>query len=263
MFESKANPAPPASHVAASKSVRGQFFPLDTSVVREIASRCGTAEEVAAYIVLAAHTQGQGPNRHRLSSAGTRAVYTYTGMPIRRAQKAVKTLAEFGFVTPAEEARRAFGEELVPQHFGKSRIQPRFLVNGNQHDIEKAVNLPHSLIRGVLAGNTLASAIGQVRRALESEGDGEIDAMTPPPPLTRLYQQIEDDPGEGVTTPDARLDSLMLLVCLYQHHRLEECGGVDPRRGLYRRWAAAESGDETLTKLDISAVVAGHEPSGL
>lgn len=41
---------------------------------------------------------------------------------------------------------------------------------------------------------------------------------------------------------------------LYQHHRLEECGGVDPRAGLFRKWAIADKRDAALTALGISAV---------
>jgi hypothetical protein len=42
----------------------------------------------------------------------------------------------------------------------------------------------------------------------------------------------------------ARLDAVMLLVHLYRRHLLEECGGVDPRSGLYQEWRLAETPTE-------------------
>lgn len=211
------------------QSKAGGFFPLDTSVVQAIVHEGGEAEEVIAYIATAAHTQSRKPSPHRLSTSGVKAIYTCGGVPIRRAQKAMTWLTQNEFLLEADDARERYGEERVPLQFGHSAIRPRYWVKGNQDKIENAANLPHVLLRGI---------------------PGLIDV----PPLKRLYEEIDTDPAEGITTSMARLDAVMLLVHLYQHHRLDKCGGVDPRGGLYRQWNIADEKDEALQDLMLNPV---------
>jgi hypothetical protein len=57
------------------------------------------------------------------------------------------------------------------------------------------------------------------------------------PPIKKIMQL-------GGTAKDSkeeiRLDALMVLINLYFHHHLEDCGGVDPRNGVYRTWGFDE-----------------------
>lgn len=207
-----------------TRSRHGGFFPLDVSVVNSLAA-CGLGfEEVLAYAVMAAHTQGRGPSPHRLATSGQKAVHKYAGIPFRAAGKTIKILCEKGVLVPAQQATQLYGADQVPETLGSSRIKPRYYVMGRQDEAEYASNVPHSLLRGV--------------------GDGEQ------PPLARLISQALDSPNDQITLKQARLDVVVLLFNMYRFHSLEAFGGVDPRQGLCRRWVDP---DEALVE-DMGAV---------
>ena len=61
------------------------------------------------------------------------------------------------------------------------------------------------------------------------------------PPLARIYNEVSM--GVHCVLPDARLDALMVLLHLYNHHSMADYGGVNPRAGIFRGWKATENSD--------------------
>lgn len=59
------------------------------------------------------------------------------------------------------------------------------------------------------------------------------------PPLNRIYNEL--GMGKHCHIPDGRLDTIMVLLHLYKHHLLADCGGINPRSGLYRSWVGANN----------------------
>ena len=59
------------------------------------------------------------------------------------------------------------------------------------------------------------------------------------PPLARIYNEVSM--GVHCVLPDARLDALMVLLHLYNHHSMADYGGVNPRAGIFRGWKATEN----------------------
>jgi hypothetical protein len=66
------------------------------------------------------------------------------------------------------------------------------------------------------------------------------------PPLARLENIKHSSHGMA----EAKLDTLMVLIHLYRHHLLADCGGVNPRAGIYREWQPAENSYGT-TQIDL------------
>jgi len=58
------------------------------------------------------------------------------------------------------------------------------------------------------------------------------------PPLMRIYDQTKSKLG---ALADARLDAMMMLLHLYRYSDMQDCGGIDPRAGIYRQWVEAEN----------------------
>ena len=65
---------------------------------------------------------------------------------------------------------------------------------------------------------------------------------------------MQPDFDNGIGMQQARLDAAVLLVHLYRNTALEDCGGVDPRSGLYREWAVVDD-DATEGWLDRPPVM--------
>lgn len=59
------------------------------------------------------------------------------------------------------------------------------------------------------------------------------------PPMARIYNEVQM--GNHGVIADARVDALMVLLHLYRHHLLADCGGVNPRAGVFREWAATDN----------------------
>jgi hypothetical protein len=78
------------------------------------------------------------------------------------------------------------------------------------------------------------------------------------PPLARLETIRHCSHGMA----EARLDTLMVLVHLYRHHLLADCGGVNPRAGIYREWQPAENSYGTTQTDLIGSNAALYEIQG-
>lgn len=59
------------------------------------------------------------------------------------------------------------------------------------------------------------------------------------PPMKRI-DELKIGKHGGLNS--TRLDTLMVLLHLYQHQVIADYGGINPRCGLYRKWKAAENG---------------------
>lgn len=59
------------------------------------------------------------------------------------------------------------------------------------------------------------------------------------PPLARIYNDLPL--GKRCLLADSQMDTLMLLLQMYQNHHLAEFGGVNPKLGLFREWDAASN----------------------
>lgn len=101
------------------------FSAIDMNVAASILEQGGTFNQLAAFVVLACHTAGNGKSPHQLSTAGVKATKTKTGMSYRKAELALEWLCQHEIITPikaqpnvprARQARwrlRPLGEDLV------------------------------------------------------------------------------------------------------------------------------------------------------
>lgn len=142
--------------------------------------------------------------RREISTHGASSIAARTGMTYTRAEKSLKWLLDHKFISKAEDG----GDE-------KSRKRlPRYrLLEVNDVEV-KIVALANDLIDGV--------------------GRGKNN-----PPFARIYN--DSDMGCHYVMSHARLDALMLLLCMYEHHFLAECGGIDPRSGLFKVYEPTEN----------------------
>jgi len=220
---------------ADTVSSKGQFFSVSIEALDLIAARGGGADAVLTYLVLARHATGKDPEEGSLTSAGAFAVQNKAGLTSGRAGAALDWLQGNAtgvpdgswepFIVPADEVRAQLGAEAVPEHLGHGKNNSKCTkVRWWLNQCGEPLYLANALVDGIGAGKEC-------------------------PPLTRLYWQSEPDAEAGITMAEARLDAVMLLMHLYQNDRLEECGGVDPRSGLYREWKLAE----TPTELELSS----------
>jgi hypothetical protein len=200
-----------------------------------IALMGGGAEAVTGYLVLARHATVEGPDGGRLTAAGAFAIQKKAGLPRSKAEAVLDWLqtpavqmadgSRLRFIAPADEARAQLGAGRVPEQFGPGKNNSKSTkVRWWLNPCTEPIYLANALVDGIGAG-------------------------TQCPPLARIYLQSEPDFASGITMAEARLDTVMLLLHLYQNDRLEECGGVDPRSGLYREWKLAE----TPTELEFTS----------
>jgi hypothetical protein len=209
-------------------SSKGQFFSVSIQALDLIAATGGGAEGVLGYLVLARHATVKGPEDGRLTSAGASAIQKRVGVTRNRAEAALDWLRESEapggtgtpFIASADEVRGRAGVEAVPEHFGHGKN-----------------NSKHTKVRWWLA--PFKAPLYLANALIDGVGAGKES-----PPLARLYSQSEPDICAGITMGQARLDAAMMLMHLYRHHVLAECGGVDPRSGLYREWQLAETPTE-------------------
>ncbi len=219
-------------------SKKGGFFSVSVQAIDQIAAQGGMAEDILGYLVLARHASVKVPHAGRLTCAGGLALQKNLGIGRRKAEAALDWLSHNSaelpdgstahFIVEAEKARERFGPERVPAHFGRSNslaTKVRWLLSARGDP----VNLANALIDGI--------------------GKGKDN-----PPLTRIYNDVQPDFDNGIGMQQARLDATVLLVHLYRNTALEECGGVDPRSGLYREWAVVDD-DATEGWLDRPPVM--------
>lgn len=190
--------------VEQSQNVKAEgFFIVNLMQIDRMVELGATAEDVLAYMVLA-----RGVNRRgdmRVSTHGAKSMEKRTGMSYTKAEESIKWLHENKFIhQPADEVQ--LGKGISKARKGKC------LLTEPLDEIEVA--LANSLVEGV--------------------GRGKNN-----PPLMRIY--LETELNKHGVIADARLDALMLLVHLYRHHTFSDCGGVNPRSGIYSNWEAAEN----------------------
>lgn len=132
-------------------------------------------------------------------------IYKRTGMSYTKAEAALEWLHENNFI------HKPVNETVLGKGVSKARTVKWVLT---AHIDELDVALANSLVEGI--------------------GKGKDN-----PPLMRIY--LEAGMGKHGVIADARLDAVMLLVHLYRHHTFADCGGVNPRAGIYSNWVAADN----------------------
>jgi hypothetical protein len=186
--------------VHATKSTKGQFFAMCNQAIRDIVYAGGKAEHVIGYMILSRHTSAKGQFKHRGSTAGAQAISKRGSFTYRESEKIIKWLEGNGFINKPE----------VDAENKPKKMQYKWLLNElNDNSI---VYLSNSLLDG-------------------TPGPGKDN-----PPMQRIINDTPFPTGIKITVKDARLDSLMVLLHLYQHHDIAGSGGVDPRVGIYREW---------------------------
>jgi hypothetical protein len=203
----------------------GGFFVVDINILNMIVEAGGFADDVLAYMVLS-----KGVNRrHRpdnlnrptafITSYGALAIHKQTGISYTKAEGAIKWLLENRFIGKAEG-------ESIPAQLGKGKDRKhksRWLIGRTLEPIDIA--LANALVDGIGRGKTN-------------------------PPLMRIYNDIKKL-GAYCGVADSRLDAIMVLAHLYRHHTFADCGGINPRSGLYRNWVAANNNlDEHATEVE-------------
>jgi hypothetical protein len=197
---------------------RGEFFAACVDTIRDIVRQGGTAEQISCFIVLARHTQGRGNWQYRASTAGAKALADKAGVTHRRATKELTWLNKNAapdkepFIQTRDEIL-TIAEHPISEYLGKGQSRQtkiRWVLRELSEDDDRKVYLSHTLIDGI--------------------GQGKNK-----PPLSRIIEQTPL-PKHTWDIKSAKLDSIMVLLLMYQHHDLKDSGGVDPRAGLYREW---------------------------
>lgn len=179
------------------------FFIVNLIQIDRMVSLGAASEDVLAYMVLA-----RGVNRRgdmRVSTHGAQSIFKRTGMSYTKAEAALEWLHGNNFI------HKPANETVLGKGVNKARTVKWVLT---AHIDELDVALANTLIEGV--------------------GRGKDN-----PPLMRIY--LEVSMGKHGVIADARLDAVMLLVHLYRHHTFADCGGVNPRAGIYSNWVAADN----------------------
>ena len=199
----------------------GGFFVVDLNILNMIVEAGGFADDVMAYLVLS-----KGVNRrHRpdkadafITTYGAQAISKQTGISYTKAEAAIKWLLENGFIGKAEG-------ESIPAQLGKG--------NDRKHKS-----------RWLIARTLEPQDIALANALVDGIGKGKTN-----PPLMRIYNDIRL--GANCMVADSRLDAIMVLAHLYRHHTFADCGGINPRSGLYRNWVAASNDlDEQTTEIE-------------
>lgn len=192
-----------------SQGEKGEFFAMNILQIDSMVRADAGAEDVMAYLVLARGVNKRGGKS--ISTHGAKSVANRTGMSYRKAASSLEWLAEHGYIKSAEAGKE------VPQHLGKGE--------GRGH-----------LARWVLVVGVDQDDIFLANALIEGIGQGKKN-----PPMTRIYNEASNK-GRGLPSI-ARLDALMVLLHLYRHQDMADCGGIDPRAGIYREWVAAENSE--------------------
>lgn len=187
-----------------SQKVKGEgFFIVNLMQIDSMVKLGAVAEDVLAYMVLA-----RGVNRRdgeRVSTHGAQSIFKRTGMSYTKAEASLKWLQENNFI------HKPANETVLGKGASKARTV-KWVITENIDVLDVA--LANALVEGV--------------------GRGKNN-----PPLMRIY--LEASLGKHGVIADARLDAVMLLVHLYRHHTFADCGGINPRAGIYREWVAADN----------------------
>lgn len=149
----------------------------------------------------------------RVSSHGAKSVSERGGFSYRRAVEAIAWLEKNMVVV-----KKVPENSPVPK-----KLQPKWELVSEGEDL---LYLPNSLIDG-LKGISIKS------------------------PLCAIYEDLPL--GSSCIIADTRLDALMVLFHLYKHDDFAGCGGIDPRKGIYKAWTSAEGLEdyfESVTPLE-------------
>jgi len=199
----------------------GGFFVVDLNILNTIVDAGGFADDVMAYLVLS-----KGVNRRRrpdkpdafISTYGALSIHKQTGISYTKAEAAIQWLLENGFIG------KAVGES-IPAQLGKG--------NDRKHKS-----------RWLIARTPEPQDIALANALVDGIGKGKNN-----PPLMRIYNDIKL--GKNCMVADSRLDAIMVLAQLYRHHTFADCGGINPRSGLYREWVAADNAvGEQVTEVE-------------
>ena len=194
---------------------QGCFFSVDLEIIKKNVISGGMAEEIFAYIILARHINARA--KSPCSTAGANAVANKAGITYRKAEKALAWLStirdipceiESFISTPIENPG-------LPDKSKDKRLIVRWLLY--KRSSPTLLYLANSLVDGIGAGKEV-------------------------PPLMRIMNQTGI--ASGISVHKARLDSIMLLLTMYLYHEIADCGGVDPRVGLFREWNNAKPMEE-------------------
>lgn len=192
------------NEIEQSHNVKAEgFFIVNLMQIDRMVSLGAAAEDVLAYMVLA-----RGVNRRgdmRVSTHGAQSIFKRIGMSYTKAEASLEWLHENNFI------HKPANETVLGKGGSKARTVKWVLT---AHIDQLDVALANSLVEGI--------------------GRGKEN-----PPLMRIY--LEASMGKHGVIADARLDAVMLLVHLYRHHTFADCGGVNPRAGIYREWVAANN----------------------
>lgn len=199
---------------------KGEFFCINYAMVCSMAKENASAEAIMAYIVLA-----RGCNRRNdllISTWGAEGITKKTGMSYRTAQKAL------GWLSSKEYIYNAQNMANIPGNLGKG--------SGKHHSA-----------RWVLPIGSGEHFIYLANAMIDGIGNGKNN-----PPFARIYGEAFSRTGP---MSELRLDSIMVLLHLYLNHDLVDCGGIDPRIGVYREWALEGAYDgRTISTLNESSI---------
>lgn len=140
----------------------------------------------------------------RVTTWGAYGIRGHVGMTYARAEKALNELEELNYISKPITSSNNNQEK-------KSR--PKWIMPKKG---ENDIYLANDLVDGI--------------------GKGSHN-----PPLMRMYLEAQIR-TTGVVAR-IRLNTLMVLLHLYQRHDFAGCGGVDPRSGIYRQWILAKPED--------------------
>lgn len=203
----------PSEPTQNSGDTKTGFFQIRLETIDEMAEH-GLVKPILAYLVLARHTKGRDhaslTPAGSLSTAGVQAVQKKAGLSRKESQEALEWLCFQGFIQAAEEAKKALGEDQVPGSLGKG--------SSKCHQVRWYLE-----------------PIGDTRLALPNELVDGLSKGKAGPPLHR-FCKLGGDTKRRIDRHQARLDTLMLLLHLYQHQDIQACGGIDPRTAFYREY---------------------------
>ena len=192
-----------------SKGEKGEFFAMNLLQIDDMVRADAGAEEIMAYMVLARGVNKRG--NLSISTHGANSVSARTGMSNRRAKSALEWLENNQFTSSIGSSSDS------PKHLGKGEGKKHMARWFLSESVNKEdIYLAHSLTDGIGAGRNN-------------------------PPLMRIYGEVSNSVS-GLLS-DARIDALMVMLHLYRYMDMADCGGVDPRAGLYREWVNTENSD--------------------
>ena len=137
----------------------------------------------------------------RVSTHGVNSISNRLGISYRKAESALKWIEQQGIVHKSHENTTS----PVPK-----KQQAKWILKEEPLDVYLA--------------NAITDGIGEGKKN---------------PPLARIYNQVSL--GSSGLAANARLDAVMLLMHLYHYQDMQDCGGVNPRAGIYKLWSDAEN----------------------